>query len=149
MGAELVGYLVVGPKSFTEQQVQKAIKIVAELKDIAAKISDKLDQGVSIHKIPELEVLLKQYGIDFDDEETLREHFIDFLKDDEPGTIINRFLAFWMSPYSRDTHYRSYGGDRIIIFAGDSSWGDEPSGYGYTALKEIDNLGLFRIFDIE
>ena len=143
MGAELVGYLVVGPERFTEQQVQEAIKIVAELKDIAAKISDKLDQGV------ELEVLLKQYGIDFDDEETLREHFIDLLKDDEPGTIINRFLAFWMSPYSRDTHYRSYGGDKVIIFAGDSSWGDEPSGYGYTALKEIDNLGLFRIFDIE
>lgn len=70
--------------------------------------------------------------------------------------LVTEFVEFWNLTaeccHPRDTVYRDHkcecGKEIMVVFAGDMTWGDAPSGSGYRILNASCNYGLFHFFHI-
>jgi hypothetical protein len=153
MGADLIGYMCVGPKKISEAQAQaaeeKAWRIfqglrtwwkAVETEDTnhpkpPPEISDALDSA-QIDESYKLELL--SFGDK--DIETATKNDID--------ALVDEIVGFWNDPGFRDTVDRWISDTEKVIFCGEMSWGDEPSGHGYGLLKMahvldiLDELGI-------
>ena len=139
MGADLIGYMCVGPTLVTaEQKVaakEKAWRVFLGMRAwwLAAEenpspepppeIIDVLD-CCQIDEPHELEAL--RFGGDQDIETAGRQ--------DVDG-LVDEIVAFWNCPATRDSVCRDLSDDERVVFCGEASWGDEPDGSGYLLIK--------------
>jgi hypothetical protein len=67
-----------------------------------------------------------------------------------PNAVANEFVDFWHTQAARNISSRVDPDNptQIPLFAGKMTWGDPPSGYGYTQLMLALLLGLWDVFGI-
>ena len=154
MGAELIGYLLVGDKDLSQYRdaaIAQAEKFLAIVKSGHAKFIDgELATPLSGEESDYFTFAFPDIDINVYPE--MLKDKLDFILD-EIGiklaeSVVDDFLYFWKYPHNRDTNYRFHNGKQIV-FAGGESHGDEPSGFGYNTLKLADMLGLFPACNIE
>ena len=138
-----MGYLVVGPKTFTTTTVEKAVEYVSKLVKIAESISRAMPVKKDVQPLVNQAV---EMGVIIEEDEFVEE-FIELMIGVNAKEYVESFLYFWETP-SRDTIHR-YLSDSQIVCAGEQTWGDEPQGYGFQMLKEADFLGLLKVLGIE
>lgn len=145
MGASLIGYLVKGPHELNtdEALTQAAIaRAQAMLDQIAAWESAEIDD--------EREAFAAQYSISHEDFTDLISSQNESLTGKTAAEMVNDFIEFWPGEDCRDACVRpdpdSPG--KVIIFAGEMSWGDEPQGEAFKQLQRAELLGLYSVFGI-
>ncbi len=137
MGADLIGFMVVGPAHFSKAAVRAAAKAAQKALDLGHVCEEHHQHGED----------------DWPDE-----HACLAVREVLPGEgasaekIVEEFVKLWTGQSgARDTTYRLDPDNpkRRILFAGDSSWGDEPDGYGYAEIKRALVMGVAEALGIE
>jgi hypothetical protein len=140
MGCDLIGWMCIGPKEITDGQKDLAISR-------AARVVSLIKDWVENEEEPELpESLGHLVELDIDMSYQV-EHFAEFSMD-QIRSHVEEFTKFWTDPFCRDAVCRYYG-DKQIVFAGAATWGDEPEGYGYQAIKDAMILDILEPLGIE
>lgn len=148
MGADLIAYMLVGPKKITKSQVQKA---VAPMLTWAKKHKDtavcescgKVQDPKNLDRNADGSLMLE----DVDCEECGACELVA-VTDKYPDAaaarqVLDEAVAEWHSaPGCRDSASRTNPDNpkEIIICSGELSWGDEPDGAGYSSLKAVCQL---------
>jgi hypothetical protein len=151
MGADIIGYHVLGPPKLTRSLRSKAVKRINDMKEALEEIcnDEEAEDGpvpddfIDLLKTPLFRHLSAQ--TEFSDLSFIREVH-------DPGKLVDEFMNFWDDPCFRDATSRIFTvkGQKVkVVFAGEMTWGDEPEGWGYTTLKAADYLGLFNIFKLQ
>jgi hypothetical protein len=126
MGADYIGYIVVGPnRPFTEEEIERAVKayVALEQTSVCPSCGDHVSDGAC-------EGCFEDYPEPDMTPDELREH-----------------LADWPLDY-RDVGRRVFKGG-LIVCAGEMTWGDEPDGLGYQWLKQVVSWGLGEALGLE
>ena len=147
MGADMIGYLLVGPKSIASKRDEAIEQVTSELalvKDIEQTLID--GKLLTKEQIDHLE----SNSVDADYPEHIQSIYTDVLTGIEsPEKYVDELIEFWDgNAYARDTASRYYG-DKQIVFAGGATWGDDPDGYGYIMLKRLTMFNLEPVLGIE
>jgi len=145
MGADLIGYMCLGPKKISEAQAEAAERRAWEIFQ-ALKTWYGDDEGEG--EQPEI---LKGLGLGGVDEayqlESLRfggDADIATATKDDIDALVDEIVGFWNDPGSRDAVDRWISDTEKVVFCGDMSWGDEPDGYGYRLLKMAHVLDILE-----
>lgn len=146
MGADLIGYLVKGPRKISEAKWRKAEKEMLQRMELmwtthklicpdCGKEIDITDPDAVDWGCPHCDSDAPRVLMDIDD----REAFDSFMKD----------MKKW-PPQCRDTAMRGDPDDdkQVLLFAGEMSWGDEPCGYGFDYLKKLTRSGLGELVGV-
>lgn len=157
MGADLIVFLSKGPRKFTKRSIEKATKRAKDLQSKARKLKtlvdrenweEHLEEIRKLFNTPDFSSLQQQKGIDA---ESLRDYdYLDDLIKENVPKLIKEYVDWWYSCSGRDTAGRSDPDDKNkkIVVCGDMSWGDAPTGYGYTLMSKAEcfnipeNLGI-------
>ena len=141
MGADQIGFLFKGPLRLKHT---KATIHAAEQR--AAEVLQALRTLQHQDELPDVLPSALRHLTRGDVEEAVC--FVDTLP--EPAVAVANLLEWWDNG-ARDTATRNDPDNRarIIGFAGDRSWGDEPDGFGYTTYKAALYLDILRVFDIK
>lgn len=142
MGADLVGYMVIGKKEITDEMKQAAIAKLGRLCGVAKALMLEVDEGTDIGDVElpkdvpdfwteEFEV----YGADF------LEEFSE-LSDEDIVKRVEEAIDFLDDPAYRDCASRNISDDEFVLFCGEMTWGDEPEGGGYQLIKGIHKMGI-------
>lgn len=110
MGADQVGYLVRGPVKIAAGRIKLAVRACKRLrKQLLSAADEGRDDDVDPADIPE-----------------------------DPEQNIRTFVDWWHCIDTRDACCRLDPDDprQQLVYAGEMSWGDEPTGDGYQKLKE-------------
>lgn len=154
MGVDLIGFIAKGPLDLLNKK-QVAVKFLEErnvfLKESVTKLLDFAeDESADYAELFNGDELLLDFldncnGSFEDDAQSIEDELI--IKD--PKKFVEEFIDFWFDG-ARDSMGRIDPDDptKVIVFAGDATWGDEPNGYGYTLLKKIIQTGLDDVFGI-
>lgn len=147
MGAELVGYLVIGPKRISKSAIRASVRRVRQLKEIAERVIQETGKGTCVSAEQAYVKPLREVAKDLNMDCDIAEYATNFI-DIDPAAAVQEFVDFWNDPGCRDTTWRlSFG--RKIVFAGDQTWGDEPEGYGYTQVKKAHIYGFATVIGLE
>jgi hypothetical protein len=149
MGADLCSYIVVGPLKieFTEELQDKVRAHAAKLVSLMRGIQAKIETGTPLTEEEEQAseyYEFTQFGDDYAIEEI--ESMLEYLDEEKMLEACKDLCKDWPFCY-RDTNYREYEG-KIILTAGEMTWGDEPEGTGYQTLKQMDKIGLLKLCGI-
>jgi hypothetical protein len=140
MGAEQIGYLLQGPRVLTEKRVE-----------LARRRAQRIDKIVVAHG--------KARGR----KDLLREKYFELVNDggmddmQPPEGVfaekaLDEFVTWWNDDdrFARDTSWcpDRYRKDGVVVYAGEMTWGDSPSGVGYEHLDAMVTTGLLRLLDI-
>lgn len=142
MGADLIGYLVVGPNKLDEDKKSAVIALF----DLWAEKTKGLDDGDD----PEAATIEMEDGRmasldDVMDITAVLGHWRD-------GAAFVEALWGWWDRGSKDSASREMPGDptRCIYFAGEMTWGDTPEGLGYELLDTIMHIpGMDALLGVE
>lgn len=139
MGADLCGYILVGPETLDRKRVDVALARVERLQQQAE--AEEADQEP-------LRGAVQRACDDFFPEADL---FLSWLAD-VPPSVVTDFAAMWNDGGYRDRMERGVPGDpaRKIVVAGERTWGDGPdddSAWGLAST--MDQLGLLELLGIE
>lgn len=145
MGADLVGYMVMGPVDILQENIDQALERLEALKTKATETLKALEKTGELDPEPQ-PWAAELYGIKIG--EYFFDDWLEFLEDAadlNPEVLLNNIIDFWNSG-SRDAVSRiiedKNGKDVRILFAGDMSWGDEPGGWGYECLRDVHKYGI-------
>ena len=136
MGADLTGYIVVGPKIVNDEDIKKAALKLLEIKTKNAGV-DCPQCGEFFNK-EDCDEECAQCGTALSINPFTCSDFL---------AAVTGLVENW-PPDSRDCCTRQYNG-KWIVFAGDMSWGDEPGGAGYEILKAISNSLIYEELGFE
>lgn len=135
MGADLIGYMCIGPKRITAAQKKAATKRAWEIfQALRAWYGDDDGEG----KRQEILDGLELGGIDETYQlESLEFHRANFTVADRIHieATVAEIVQFWNDPDSFDSVCRDISDTEKVVFCGEMSWGDEPEGHGYQLLK--------------
>lgn len=146
MGADQIGFLVKGPHKITKTTWKKAAKtLLARVEPMW--LTHKLDCpecGFSIDTTDPnaCECGCERCGSDgprFLMELESRDDFDTFMKEMEVWPPGARDVASRRDPDDPDS---------VLVFAGEMSWGDSPSGYGYEYLNKLMTTGLGKLVGV-
>ncbi len=163
MGINISGFLVIAPKTITESQKDAALERVTALTARAAALQEAKERfEVSQSIVPSAwfdtrAQLLRELGwteetlSDGVDEDSLdqQEQALEQLCAIETHTFLADLTEF-ITGNPRDTAWREHpdNSEEIILFCGESTWGDEPDGLGYSVMKTITLCRLETILGI-
>ena len=141
MGADMIGYIIAGPEKLTDESL--IVKARENARYVVGKVNDYLEDRELIERI---EKPLRGSTATLDDrvKRIITDNCAmgaDYFDGFNVEEFITEFVAFWNDPNTRDAVWRMVG-DQKVVFAGDMSWGDSPSGYGFTMLRDAEELGL-------
>lgn len=152
MGADLCGYILVGPRKLNKKKVAAAIEHLKETIKLAKQAHDlSLDNSVPVNQIILLKQRLSRVGPQASNGEVLEE--AEEVLDVDPLTTVSEFQNMWDNAPYRDMMTRSLPGDkkRKILVCGERTWGDGPdpdSAWGIT--DAVDRFTeLFEMLGIE
>jgi len=148
MGADLIGYLLKGPRDLPEEKRAAAVECVVNALNLLnqAAIDHREGRGIS----PEAQKIVDRSLMDIDYE-------LEDFEDERPGAIQGRaenlvtdLYAVWNGSNARDLYCRIDPDDdtQLLFFCGDMSWGDSPDGFAYETIGESHTLGLLEFFNI-
>ena len=142
MGADLICFIVKGPKTLPEDRNPVIAKAAATMRlfNGMAKGADRLPTSEEL-------VYLKahpQFDVMYDIPEYPTTGVQRAAK-----SIVKRFYHWWEHG-ARDTSSRVDPDDlnSLIVVAGDQTWGDTPDGVGYELLNEVKKLDLFEVLGL-
>lgn len=157
MGADLIGYILVGPIKINKKKIEKCIREVSEFLNLITRglEIERMDEAKR-SSTPDVEIELSNIHEELEDrnidcgsgiEDGLNFVGLGDLQIDEstnPRTLVQEFVSWWEEPSGRDRNCRidPYNDKRQIVFAGEMSWGDTPSGEGYTMINQAMALGI-------
>lgn len=134
MGADLIAYILVGPTKLLPSDALKQ-SITIEASHLCA-VAQEAQTAVGEQLSPEKEQLLQD----------LDSYEIDYLASLDPQGALRDFLKLWNEGGYRDCETRCVERPGVpterILVAGDMSWGDEPDGAAYQAIKAALALGI-------
>jgi len=144
MGADMIGYIVVGPKLIGPWQQKEAVR----------KIKLLVKEWNASGKPPVCQTCFVEYseasldGCQCDECGTEMPD-LELMKTD-PERYVREMVERW-PPDFRDVATRDMPGnrDKVIVFAGDMTWGDSPEGAGYAALRLLLNSGCAEELGLE
>jgi hypothetical protein len=139
MGADLCGYILVGPGTLDRERVDRALARVERLQRQAD--TEETDREP-------LRGVVRRACDEFFPGADL---FLSWLED-IPSSVVTDFAAMWNDGGYRDRMERSVPGDptRKIVVVGERTWGDGPDEESAWYLAEaVDRLGLFDLLGIE
>lgn len=156
MGADLIGFLVKGPSNITDKR-QEAVdflknrnNVVRDYIDALGKLNedDAVDYNEFFNKDEAILDFLEWRTFDGTHEETAE--LLNELVCQNPEKTVDDFIQFWENG-ARDATSRIDPDDKtkVIVFAGEMSYGDEPNGYGYETIRDATYLGLLNFFGIK
>lgn len=173
MGADMIGYMFRGPPTLDTFAVDAATKEAAErikalndcrtlLDELWERESDQppvqgiVDEGEIRAKIAALlKGPLNCYTTQETPEaaEVVLEEWGNLLELDATE-VVKEFQAFWEDGGgTRDAVCRLFrekdGTFTRVVFAGEMSWGDEPSGYGYQIMNKVERLNITRTLGLD
>lgn len=136
MSADQVGYLLVGPVtlSLSRKTVSQIIKEAKSRIEICRKVNNGTYEE---KKLPEFLTY---------EEDAL------FLSTFHGEDIVKDFINLWNKEGAKDMISRRVvlGGEEFgIVFCGEMTWGDEPTGTGYNTIRPVHDLGLLPLFGIK
>ena len=139
MGADMIGYIIAGPEKLTDES------LIAKARENARYVVGKLKDYLEFRGVSD-ELPLRGSAATLDDrvKRIIMDNCAmgaDYFDGFNVEEFITEFVEFWNSPTSRDAVWRMVG-DQKVVFAGGMSWGDSPSGYGFTMLRDAEELGL-------
>lgn len=166
MGADLICYIAKGPRQPTGSQRRAARRWLDRVWPRIKEVHDQMYEEDAVMQSAALDRLRAMRRADSaarrpvtvaghaDDLDVagvvasyawLREQQVD-----SPARFLAAFLEFWQEGAPRDTAKRDDpdDSDQQIVIAGEPSWGDEPSGYGYQMLKASNLLGVTPLLGI-
>ena len=147
MGADLVGYLVIGPSKLDPDLRQTAIDKARTVIEVAKTLTQEEFLGDRDDPNSRISGLLRQYPwVDNLLEIFEAEELDATVVDRDPEKCVADLYEFWPGN-ARDAVARELG-DGVMVFAGEMTWGDDPQGFGYQTLKSAYYLRLFEIFGI-
>jgi hypothetical protein len=137
MGADLIGYMAVGPTRLpdTPEALAAAVAVATERQQ---KVALAFADGESVDSV----------RIDGSYYEAYDAENIAAL---DPVALVEAFVDLWNEGRARDVCWRELPTDppTKCLFAGDMSWGEEPEGHGYTTLRDADRLGLWHFYGLK
>jgi hypothetical protein len=145
MGADMISYIIVGPKkltlnSETESEILKLAKAAVAAAIKACEQDGEVDTGSGFFDFTRLTEEEKNLLA------TIDEHEVDYIAGLDAEAVFTEFVAMWNDCDSRDCNARDFTPPGGIVYqiltAGDMSWGDEPDGAGYQAIKAALALGI-------
>jgi len=141
MGADLVGYMLKGPRELDRDRFE-----------LARGIAENVIGQAGLARAIELA------GEDFEREDfdALDNMLIDLdcdlenIAELDPERLLLDLINVWEAHTPRDmtTRFDPDDDDQQIVFAGEMSWGDEPEGFAYRTLRDADKLGMLDVFGI-
>lgn len=143
MGRDLVGYMVKGPVHLPKEKDHEALAHLAKMRQCFVEISGAKDRTPEEYQ----EIWERWSDKGRRDDYWFTEFefiFPEHLSDED---ILQKFKDFWELPTARDTAFRTFG-DEMVVFAGDSSWGDSPNGEGYEILRMAYCLEILEIYGV-
>lgn len=163
MGLNIIGFLIIAPKTITENQKNAALERVIALTARAAALEeDKERFEISQDSMPSAwfdtrAALLRDLGwsaadvTDSVDEGILdqQEQALEQLCMIETDSFLADLTEF-ISGNPRDTAQREHpdNSEEVLLFCGAATWGDEPDGLGYGVMKTITLCRLETILGI-
>jgi hypothetical protein len=141
MGADLCGFILVGPMELDAKKVEEAKAWFDRLKDQAENENDD--------EAPDLKALLANEwaveAIGGGDQEGAIEAILGY---DE--NFVAQLCDFWTAGGYRDAMARELDGNRKIVVAGERTYGDGPEpGSAWWLCGQADALGLLERLGIE
>ena len=138
MGADLCGYVLVGPKK---------LKASAKAVRLCEKVAAKLTAAAEAANEKKTEIALGDFWNEFSH---YPDELLEMLRLLPPHQLIDDFVRFWnRDDIPRDSMAKSYK-DRRIVVAGERTWGDGPAEGSAWYLCQVASLcGLFEVFGIE
>jgi hypothetical protein len=141
MGADLIGFLVKGPRELDRDRFELA-------RGIAANV---VGQATIAYELE-----LADEPVEREDFDALDNTFIDLEYDLErirgldPEDLLKALVSVWEEHDARDLVTRTDPDDedQRIVFAGEMSWGDDPEGFAYQTIRDADKLGMLDVFGI-
>ncbi|MCC6681644.1 MAG: hypothetical protein IT445_12145 [Phycisphaeraceae bacterium] len=161
MGADLIGYFGKGPKKLPQRAVPAAIAEAErrlEWLQRARPIVESREHAAVIDLLRDCPWLdpkqLPCTAADVDSKQLYFEieHLLDTVGDvtDLTGEqVVKAFIEFW-PPHFRDTAHVVDPDcpDKLIVFAGEHSWGDTPTGAGFQLLNQAGILGFAAVLGV-
>lgn len=169
MGADMIGFLVKGPHKLDDRNDELAVQTVLRAHQFYGAWADVMEAceeaGTTFDNSAEGKNLKRRFpreGVPSDMWFTVEGMDADYARslmlceaDDENleervRQLVEKFKSFWRDGGYRDTVWRVDPDDstRVLVFAGELSWGDEPSGAGYQLLKDADQYGILEVYGI-
>jgi hypothetical protein len=154
MGADLCGYILIGPMKLNKTKVKTAVKYAEETIALAKKAStNERSMFPSNERLDSVSVVRKRLPrIDPDstDLDVLEE--CEEIADFDAKTAVKDFEEMWNKESYRDMMSRRLPGDnkKKIVACGERTWGDGPeedSAWGVT--DAVSRLGLLERLGIE
>lgn len=156
MGAELIGWHAKGPTTLGGDDRLKAVAAAAEIRRITQIVLKTFQQRRDAQtdeeeaKFPFPAVAR---NVDFlveawDNEE---ERLMRRIAEMDVAGFVDTFIRWWNNghqSYDTNSRWDPDDNDKVLVFAGASSWGDEPDGEGYTMLRDADRLGVLAACNI-
>mgnify|MGYP001584478623 FL=1 len=149
MSADMIGYLVIGPTQLNPVRVEETRVRLEKLKELLVVWEE--DEGGDAEEMDDR--FYDAAGKVMDDE-FWAERFVNQCM--EPASLkafadFDEFVEWWNGGHNdaRDTMTRGLPDGRVIVSCGDMSYGDEPEGRGYTLVRDMALLGVFKHLGIE
>lgn len=139
MGADLVGYLLKGPKRIDEEKQSAAIAQIKRVQELIQRITaDDPDDDIEAATAEFQRLVFDRYRP------------MDTY-DCVPEDLINEFVDLWETSASRDVVSGTDPDDKTqqIMFAGGTSYGDDPDGFGYQTIHMLNAFNGLTILGIK
>jgi hypothetical protein len=156
MGADLIGHILVGPKTITVKRKGESKKFFTQLVARANELMK--DENWDIDTFLGDMALARIYRHFIKGDKSQFDTFCSQLcelidrrdslpYDDPTGDVINKLIDkwvdWWNKPQGRDTMYREWGSKKIVVCGG-TSYGDSPS----DEFDEISDLIALGVLDV-
>ena len=139
MGADLCGYVMVGPETLERERVNAALVRIERLQQQAE--AEEMDREP-------LRGVVRRACEEYFSEPAF---FLSWLSD-IPSCTVADFAAMWNDGGCRDRMERDVPHDptRKIVVVGERTWGDGPEeGSAWWLAEAMDRLGLLEVLGIE
>jgi hypothetical protein len=161
MGADLIGYFAKGPKQLPKRAIPAAVaqadRRLAWLRR-ARPIIEAEDHAALVKLLADCPWLVpdqkpcQETDIDFAQLESEIDHLLDTAGDISSLTgeeIVKAFIDSW-PPIFRDAAHVVDPDipDKLIVFAGERTWGDPPEGDGFKLLAQAGILGIALVLGV-
>lgn len=139
MGADLITYIMVGPKTVEltpEAHAAESARLDILLRDMQTVISSEPADEVADDIADEIADLYRESY----------EYLMACLVAEYPdgASFLDAAIEFWNNPFGRDANVREGcpTPDEKIVVGGDTSYGDEPEGSAYEMMRVMDRLRI-------
>jgi hypothetical protein len=70
------------------------------------------------------------------------------LSQEETDAMVDRVVEFWNDPCADDVAIRWISDASKVVFAGETTWGDTPSGEGFEIFQSMIDLGIADVLGV-